>query len=126
MLTDEARDKYIFDLIGHGNECVAQAAQIKEAAYRQAQEVESLIPDTINALTANNFIAPGDAIKVATALKNPVSAIQLLKKVASRENVKKASALGSTYKRSEYGGMSKSASQQRVDEAEERLYNRFC
>lgn len=87
----------LYNMIGHGNEAIAKAARIRNAQYKQAQAVESVIPDVLTALVDNRRIAAGDTIKVASLLRDPVTALQLLKEVAGHNN-QPSSNIGRTYK----------------------------
>lgn len=122
MLTKEARNNALCELIGHAHEGLAKAAHIREADYRRSQQIEAAIPDVLNSLVENRRIAPGDTLKTAAALRDPVSALQLLKLVAAHDNRPGTTTFGQTYKTA---GRMVSTREQRIRQAEEELYQNF-
>lgn len=86
MLSEQERNQLVFELIGNAQEGMSKAAAIQRARQQQRQEVEALIPAAINALVENRRIAPGESMKVASWLRNPVAAIQFLTEVAAHDN----------------------------------------
>lgn len=124
MLTEQQRDSQVCDLIECAQECMAKSAQIQQAEYKRSQEIEAIIPDTLDALTENHHIAPEDRKKVASWLRNPVSAIQFLKTVAENVNQpRNNNSLGYGYKQA--NSRSGNTKAERIAEAKEDLYNSF-
>ena len=64
-------------------EKVAQDERQKAAV---AAELDALIPQAVQAMVANERIQPGQAEKLAKALRNPVAAIEILAKTADHRN----------------------------------------
>lgn len=118
MLNEQQRNVALYELLGHASEGMAKAAQIRESQHRQAQEIEALIPDTLNALVAGRVIEPGQVTKYASYLRNPGAALELLKLAAERRGTSKAS-LGTTYKTASAAGQlsSRELALQKADEA---------
>lgn len=120
MLDNASRDEAIFALIGHANEGMAKAAQIKEADYRRSQEVEAVLPEVLDTLVLNRRIAPELRVKAAAQLRDHVTALEFIKELANRDAAQAAGSLGSGYKQATLQGGS--THQQRIADIEERFY----
>ena len=120
-MNEQEYQQTLYNLIGHGNEAIAKAAKIRSAQYKQAQAVESEIPEVLNALVENRRIAAGDTIKVANLLRDPVSTLQLLKEVAGHNN-QPSSNIGKTYKTASNRGTTKA---ERIREIENEYMEGF-
>lgn len=125
MLTEQQRDSQVCDLIECAQECMAKSAQIQQAAYTRAQEVEALIPSTLEALVAHNHIAPEDRKKVASWLRNPVSALQFIKTVAENVDQTRQNKLGYGYGYKKASANTGTTKEERIAAAEDALYDSF-
>ena len=94
MLNNMERDQLIYELIGSAQAGMAKAAAIQQAQNQRQQEAEALIPQVINALVENQRIAPGEAIKVASWLRNPTAALQFMAEIAAHDNRMPSSHIG--------------------------------
>lgn len=86
MLTEQDKNKTLRTLIGHAHEGMAKAAHIVDSHRKQAEAVEALIPQILEALENSRKMDYSDRSKVASWLRNPVSAAQYMLELVKSAN----------------------------------------
>lgn len=79
-------EQRVVEMVSHTNQVIKQASAVMTQAEKQAAAVAAAIPKCIKALVDNERINAADAEKFASALKDPVNAIELLRKLAGHRN----------------------------------------
>lgn len=87
-------EQKVVDLIGYTNQVVKQAAAADQAREKQAADCAALIPACVDALVKHERIDATEREKVAAALRNPTTAIQLLTKLAGHRNAEEQQRIG--------------------------------
>lgn len=103
-------DNAFREWVGHGLAGMEKAAQIREADEARRIAVNSLIPEVIDSLVANDRIRANQVEKCAEYLSDPVATLQLMKKLAAHDNSgeSRAHRMGKSVKTAGFNGGSDS------------------
>ncbi|MDO4568760.1 MAG: hypothetical protein Q4D38_00070 [Planctomycetia bacterium] len=86
------------DLIGHATAGMEKAANMRNEYNAKQAEVESIIPDVVDALVSNQFVGAGEGMKVAQMLRHHDTTLHLLEKVATKAVRSSANSVGTVLK----------------------------
>ena len=84
----------IVDYIGYSDAAMTKAAAVIKEREEQAEKLANLIPEAIKACIENERVEPHQKEALASALANPVRAMELVIKLAAHRNAAEMSRLG--------------------------------
>lgn len=84
----------IVDYIGYSDAAMTKAAAVIKERDEQAEKLAALIPEALKACIENERIEPHQKEALASALANPVRAMELVIKLAAHRNAAEMSRLG--------------------------------
>lgn len=84
----------IVDYIGFSDAAMSKAAAVLESQREQTEKLAQLVPAAVEACVENERIEPHQKEALATALRDPVRAVELVIKLAGHRNAAEISRIG--------------------------------
>jgi hypothetical protein len=84
----------IIDYIGYSDAAMSKAASVLNERASQQEKIAKLIPEAVKACADNERIEANQKEALASALQDPVRALELVVKLASHRNAAEMSRIG--------------------------------